>query len=170
MCEYCGCRQIEPLAELMDEHLAILDDAGDVEKALRRGNRERVLELLERLRLRLADHVKREEDGVFAALAELGEFTDEIDELTREHRELDEFLRNVDPDDPMFTERIRKMATHLAEHIDREDLGIFPVSVVTLGAPGWDTVTRVHEASPSFLAESVRPIDRSGLSRHPYVD
>jgi hemerythrin-like domain-containing protein len=152
MCEYCGCRQIEPLSELMDEHLALLDDAGDVEKALRHGERDRVLQLLERLRLHLAEHVRREEDGVFTALTDAGEFTEEIRELTEEHRELDEFLRTVDPGDPMFTERIRRMSAHLSDHIDREDLGIFPVSVVTLSAPGWDTVTAAHEENPSFLA------------------
>jgi hemerythrin-like domain-containing protein len=140
----------------MDEHLALLDDAGDVEKALRHVERERVVALLERLRLHLAEHVRREEDGVFAALTDADEFTDEIEDLTQEHRELDEFLRTVDPDDPMFSERVRKMFAHLGEHIDREDLGIFPVSVVTLGAAGWDTVTTAHERSPSFLAQSVR--------------
>ncbi len=36
-------------------------------------------------------------------------------------------------------------------HVEREDLGIFPVSVVTLGATGWAVVEAAHEDSPSFL-------------------
>ncbi len=39
----------------------------------------------------------------------------------------------------------------LEAHIEREDLGIFPVSVVTLGAVGWDIVERVHQERPSYL-------------------
>ena len=27
VCEYCGCRGVEPIAELMDEHYALLDQA-----------------------------------------------------------------------------------------------------------------------------------------------
>ena len=154
MCEYCGCRQIAPLSELMDEHLALLDDAGDVEKALSFGQTDRALQLLEHLRQRLAQHVRREEAGVFTALTDLGEFTEEIAELTAEHRELDEFLRTVDPADPVFRERIHQMSAHLAQHIDREDLGIFPVSVVSLGGSGWDTVATAHAAEPSFLTRA----------------
>jgi len=41
----------------------------------------------------------------------------------------------------------RKHMHELSEHIDKEDLGIFPMAVVTLGAAGWDTVTRAHEHS-----------------------
>ena len=45
----------------------------------------------------------------------------------------------------------------LAAHIDREDYGIFPVSVVTLGAAGWTTVDRAHSTTPSFLLDSTTP-------------
>ena len=34
MCEHCGCRGIEPIADLMDEHYEILDIAGDVRRLL----------------------------------------------------------------------------------------------------------------------------------------
>jgi hypothetical protein len=36
---------------------------------------------------------------------------------------------------------------------EREDLGIFPVSVVTLGATGWATVDNARRGSPSFLLD-----------------
>ena len=41
MCEYCGCRQIAPLAELMDEHMALLDIASDVQIAIGHRDHER---------------------------------------------------------------------------------------------------------------------------------
>ena len=39
MCEHCGCRGVEPIAELMDEHFALLDLVGDVRRHLQRGDR-----------------------------------------------------------------------------------------------------------------------------------
>lgn len=153
MCEYCGCRQIEPLAELMDEHLALLDIASDVEIALRHRDHEGARTALRRLAGLLDRHVRREEDGVFTALKQTGEFLDEVAELEQEHEDLHVGLADLDPAEPGVAEKISVMFRHLSEHIDKEDLGIFPVSVVTLGSSGWDTVARVHGEQPSFLAE-----------------
>jgi hemerythrin-like domain-containing protein len=153
VCEYCGCRQIEPLAELMDEHLALLDVASDVEIALRHRDHERARTGLRRLADLLDRHVRREEDGVFTALKQTGEFLDEVAELEQEHEDLHVGLADLDPAQPGVQEKISAMFRHLSEHIDKEDLGIFPVSVVTLGSSGWDTVARVHGEQPSFLAD-----------------
>lgn len=127
MCEYCGCRQIGPLSELMDEHLALLDG------------------LLDR-------HVRREEDGVFTALRGTSDFVDEVADLEKEHRDFETWLATLDQDADDFADRVEQILIDLARHVDREDLGIFPVSVVTLGADGWDLVTQVHEDQPSFLS------------------
>jgi len=151
MCEHCGCRQVEPLAELMDEHFALLDQASDVRQALGQRDRGRALELLRELAARLDQHVRREEDGIFAALKETGEFTEAVLELEDEHDDFDVQIAALDPDDPGFEHGVRALFAQLSDHIDKENLGIFPVSVVTLGARGWDTVSRVHDAQPSFL-------------------
>lgn len=154
MCEYCGCRQIPPLAELMDEHFALLDIGAVLDLALRHGEHARVTETLTLLAGRLASHVSREEEGVFAALRAGGDFVEEIDDLEREHvdfaADLDELIA-LDPRDPELAGRVAAMMAHLSEHIDRENLGIFPVSVVTLGKSGWDTVAAAHAAHPTFL-------------------
>jgi len=52
---------------------------------------------------------------------------------------------------------VEVLLADLEQHIEREDLGIFPVSVVTLGADGWDVVDRAHAAIPTFLPESAIP-------------
>jgi hemerythrin-like domain-containing protein len=152
MCEYCGCRQIEPLAELMDEHIALLDVASDVEIALRHRDHPRAVQHLQRLADLLDRHVRREEDGVFTALKDTGEFLEQIAELEQEHDDFHARVATLDPADPAFTDHVAAMFRHLSDHIDKEDLGIFPVSVVTLGASGWDTVARVHGEQPSFLS------------------
>ena len=43
-----------------------------------------------------------------------------------------------------FAATVTQLLDDLDEHVEREDLGIFPVSVVTLGATGWAIVDRAH--------------------------
>ena len=152
MCEYCGCRQIAPLAELMDEHLALLDLAGEVRRELVQGRSVEALAALEHTGALLDQHARREEDGVFAALRRSGDFLDEVDQLTGEHGDFHRRIAALRPDTLDLTSQVEAILAELSEHIDREDLGIFPVTVVTLGSPGWDLVESVHAAQPSFLS------------------
>jgi hemerythrin-like domain-containing protein len=137
----------------MDEHLALLDAASDVETALRHQDHDGATARLHRLSDLLDRHVRREEDGVFAALRASGEFLDQVAELEQEHQDFHDALGSLDPLEPDFAARASAMFRHLSDHIDKEDLGIFPVSVVTLGASGWDLVARTHASQPSFLAQ-----------------
>jgi hemerythrin-like domain-containing protein len=145
VCEYCGCRQVDPIAELMDEHLALLDLAGDLRRALVDGD----LTCAETRRAELADllaaHTGREEAGVFAALRAQGDFVEEVDALEGEHVSLDQHAGSLDLDDPAALDVLDGLVSDLTEHIDRENLGIFPVAVVTLGATGWDIVDQAHQ-------------------------
>jgi hypothetical protein len=54
-----------------------------------------------------------------------------------------------------FDAQVVRLLHDLAVHVEREDLGIFPVSVVTLGASGWSTVDLAHTESPSFLLDVI---------------
>ncbi len=153
MCEHCGCRGVEPLAELMDEHLALLDLGGDVRRHLVAGDRAAALASLEVVGRLLDRHVGREERGVFTALKDQGDFVEAVEELEAEHLSFDEQLAALDPDDPDFGDRVLALLEELSLHIAKENLGIFPVAVVTLGATGWETVGRAHEAEPSFLTD-----------------
>ncbi|MGN6252969.1 MAG: hemerythrin domain-containing protein [Marmoricola sp.] len=154
MCEYCGCRQIAPLAELMDEHLALLDLAGQVRRELVRGRREEALEVLGEVSRLLDLHARREEDGVFTALRDSGDFVEEVDQLTGEHGDFHDRIAALRPESDDLKQKVDALLAELSDHIDREDLGIFPVSVVTLGSRGWEQVDSVHTAQPSFLAET----------------
>lgn len=49
--------------------------------------------------------------------------------------------------------RLTALVAHLDVHVERGDFGIFPVSVVTLGATGWEIVNQAHTRSPSFLLD-----------------
>jgi hemerythrin-like domain-containing protein len=154
MCEHCGCRGVEPIAELMDEHLALLEESAAVRRHLVAGDRPAAAEALRRAGDLLDRHVRREEAGVFTALKEQGDFVDAVEELEDEHDTFDARLAALDPAAVDFAERVEVLLAELAEHIDKENLGIFPVAVVTLGAQGWETVGRAHEHEPSFLSDS----------------
>lgn len=144
MCEYCGCRQVEPIADLMDEHMTLLELAGDLRRALV----ERDAAVAVRKRDQLADllghHTGMEEAGVFAALRQQGEYVDQVDELEAEHVSLDAAVAALDLDRPEAVDALDRVVADLSEHVDKENLGIFPVAVVSLGATGWDLVERAH--------------------------
>jgi hemerythrin-like domain-containing protein len=159
VCEYCGCREVEPIGELMDEHSALMDEAHQVRQALGGGDDVLTMARLTRLAGHLTRHVRREEAGVFSALRDKGEFLDELTELEAEHRQFDQRVSALVPSAPDFITAVTRLLDDLGEHVEREDLGIFPVSVVTLGAAGWEVVDRARIDSPSFLLDPGRPTD-----------
>lgn len=132
----------------MDEHGALLDQAELVRQELSRGRLDLAHARMTALLADLDRHIRREETGVFSALRAEGEFVDEIDALEGEHREMAAALAGL-----AFPAGLVRVLDHLAAHVEREDLGIFPVSVVTLGAAGWSVVEAAHAASPSFLCD-----------------
>ena len=159
MCEYCGCREVQPVGELMDEHAALMDEAAHVRQALTNGHTTLARERLTRLTGHLHRHVRREEAGIFSALRDKGEFLDELSELEAEHRHFDDVVARLDAGSVDFTPELLRLFDDLGEHVEREDLGIFPVSVVTLGAVGWRLVDEAHAASPTFLLDHDPPVD-----------
>ena len=151
MCEHCGCRGIEPIAELMDEHYALLDEAHEIRKAMANGDRETARTRLQRLVRHLDTHVRREEEGIFTALREQDEYVEEVELLEKEHAGFDAAIAALDPASLDFERAVSDLFVELDTHVERENLGIFPVSVVTLGAHGWELVEQAREDHPTFL-------------------
>jgi len=141
----------------MDEHTALVDEAYDVRQALRIDDPLAAVTLLTALVSRLQRHVQREEDGMFRALRHSGEFLDEVEALEGEHGDLAKAIAGLDPDGRDFRASVSGLLDDLAVHIEREDYGIFPASVVTLGAVGWTMVDRAHSKAPSFLLDPTTP-------------
>lgn len=153
MCEYCGCRGVPPIAELMDEHTALVDQAHHVRQGLGSGSHAVAMSRLVDLVAHLDRHVQREENGIFRAFRASGEFLDEIDALEGEHRGFADAVAALDPESADFAAQVTRLLDDLDVHVEREDLGIFPVAVVTLGATGWAIVDEAHTSSPSFLLD-----------------
>lgn len=157
MCDHCGCRGVEAIRELMDEHTALVDESYGVREALQSGDRAESMTLLAELVQRLQQHVHREENGIFRALRSSGEFLDEVDALEAEHVDLEKAIVGLDAQAPGFPATVTRLLDDLAVHIDREDYGIFPVSVVTLGAVDWSIIDEAHVTTPSFLLDPTTP-------------
>ena len=98
----------------------------------------------------LERHWKGEENGIFRVMAAREEqYADYVAPLIVEHRELEELLATVDFSDPADQQRLRDAFEQLTEHISREEDGLFPASVVTLGGAEWDaSVAAWSEAHP----------------------
>jgi hemerythrin-like domain-containing protein len=145
----------------MDEHTALVDQSYGVRQALARDDVVTALSRLADVVPRLQRHVRREEDGIFRALRSSGEFGDEIEALESEHGDLEKAIASLDPEAPDLPASVIRLLDDLDAHIAREDYGIFPVSVVTLGAAEWTIVDETHAAQPSFLLDHVVPPEPS---------
>jgi hypothetical protein len=156
MCEYCGCRGNEAIAELMDEHYALLDEGHLVRRAMATGDRAGALIHLRRLVGHLDTHVRREEEGIFTALREADEFVEEVELLEKEHAAFDAAISQLDPEGADFEQAVTVLLVELDEHVERENLGVFPASVVSLGASGWERVDQARRHHPTFLDTPAR--------------
>ena len=62
-----------------------------------------------------------------------------------------EALAGLAPAAAGFADEVLALLAELREHIDKENVGVFPVAVVSLDGTGWETVSRAHAEQPSFL-------------------
>jgi hypothetical protein len=143
---------VPAVTELMDEHADLTESASWIRQALDAGDVRSAHQRFTRLKADLERHVRREETGILRALRDSGEFVGEVDGLEAEHRDLAADAAGLDPDSPDYPAMLMRVLADLSEHIEREELGVFPVSIVTLGARGWQTVDEAHSALPSPLA------------------
>jgi hemerythrin-like domain-containing protein len=145
MCEYCGCRDIAPIAALMDEHLELEEIAGRIRRAIAAGDRDLAADELWRLIAVLGPHIRQEEAGILAALRLEPEFASHVAELEREHDDLQAALAALVPAGPSWVDRVPRLLENLVRHIDKEDDGTFPVAAVTLDADGWALVEAAQQ-------------------------
>ncbi|MGN0065865.1 MAG: hemerythrin domain-containing protein [Nocardioides sp.] len=148
MCHYCGCRQIPLIRDFIAEHEEISALGAKAVRELGRGEVDLAQADVDRMRDLLASHWRGEEDGVFVAMAAADElYADYIRPLEDEHRELGAFLAGIDLRRPEDVARFTRELDDLAEHIVREEDGLFPATLVTLSGPEWDASIAAWEAA-----------------------
>ncbi|MGW4386655.1 hemerythrin domain-containing protein [Streptomyces sp. NPDC004685] len=154
MCHYCGCRDIPLIKEFIAEHERVTDAAGDAVRALGRGDTAAARELTELMSRELATHWQGEENGLFAVMREDPEYTDYIDALVDEHRELAALLPALDLTDPTDAGRFKAAADELHRHISKEEDGLFPASLTALSGDEWNASMAAWRAAHAQENES----------------
>ena len=145
MCSHCGCQGVPAIAELMAEHACPGRPGGPCpgrpcDRGPRRSHGP-------------DDEPRREADQSRPArggrhLPALGRRGSTSTRSTRS-RASTATSRRPSPGSTSTLAGLRRKGHRLLDdldvHVEREDLGIFPVSVVTLGAAGWQIVDEAHD-------------------------
>lgn len=147
MCEYCGCRDIEIIGRLSDEHYEVVDALGDLRRAIESGDHGEVDRTLNVVSEHLFPHNGCEEAGLFVGLCQpeyCDYFGPTVDKLKNEHILLKaqvERIRSGEWDSfPEFERTLR-------HHIEQEENGLFPATPVTLDGETWDLI---HELTHEY--------------------
>nr|WP_299037961.1 hemerythrin domain-containing protein [uncultured Pseudokineococcus sp.] len=139
MCSYCGCRDVVLIGQLTAEHEAVVNAGGLLQRAVAAGETHRAVRLLEELESLLHPHTALEERGLFAELRQDEVFTEHVDRLCGEHRDLDERLAVCRGGD---WSGLEALLFALREHIEKEENGLFPAALTSLDGDQWE---RLHE-------------------------
>lgn len=142
VCEYCGCDQNAFIRELMDQHDRITDLGDGVVRALRSGDVDRAQADLAEFTTLLKSHNDVEERGIFAAMTELGEFVELVDELSAEHVDLHARLDSYDGPPPI--DELLNLLADLALHVEKENRGVFPFAYSAFSGAEWAVVEKAH--------------------------
>lgn len=153
MCSYCGCRSIGIIGRFSTEHDELINATGLLRRAVAAGRTDEVTDLLDDVVRLLHPHTDAEEAGLFAVLRRDEDFTEHIDTLCGEHVDLDGLLDRIRAGE---TELVDRFDAELRSHIQREENGLFPASLTTLGGAEWEEVDELTAA-----ASPVSPLSSS---------
>lgn len=152
MCEYCGCQALATIDELTREHDLVVGLISDVRGAFADGDVPRMAGLARQISAVLGPHTEVEEHGLFPALA--ADFPAHIDTLEAEHRRVEAVLgeaSSATPEDPTWPARLAGILQMLREHILKEQDGVFPAALASLGTADWEAAEQVRARSGSLL-------------------
>lgn len=149
MCEYCGCQDIEVIADLTAEHDRLRGLSRELRAAADADDLARARPVAAAMREVLTPHTRVEEQGLFPALAE--QFGPQLDHLISEHRSIDAALERLAEPEPGsdWQARTRAALAELFDHILKEQDGVFPAAAAMLGPGDWDTVAAVRAGAPT---------------------
>lgn len=139
MCDYCGCRESGPTAELADEHVRLQEMSGRLSAAM--AARQDTSELFEEFRDLLEMHAAKEEVGLFPKVSGLKVMDDQIAQLIAEHELLHRQLGEGPGGDD-----VGAAIKLLAQHIDDEEYDLFPHIIHSLDPEDWEEIELAHRA------------------------
>lgn len=134
MCDHCGCREYEPIADLTVEHESILALAWELAESSGASSDQR-----DELVALLDVHVAKEETWLYPELVATGDLLPASSAtLEEEHRALRSTLFSGSFD--------RRDFYALAAHIEEEELELFPAAMFAFDDDEW---ARFTSLSPS---------------------
>ncbi|MFE9924616.1 hemerythrin domain-containing protein [Streptomyces sp. NPDC005774] len=153
MCEYCGCQCLAAIDELTREHDEVVRLISHLRPAHEDGDVPRMAKVAREIAAVLGPHTRVEERGLFPAMAE--DFPEQIATLEAEHRHVDEILAQaadgLTPGDPAWPDRLMEAMEMLRDHILKEQDGVFPAALATLGTEQWEGVDAVRDQEAGAL-------------------
>lgn len=158
MCDYCGCRNEGPTAELNAEHDQLHEMSLQLRSTLDEGGD--ATELFADFTRLLTIHAAKEEVGLFPEVRKLAKLDEDLDNLIAEHETLHRELGHGPTGDD-----VRHALTLLGQHIDDEEWGLFPHIIHALDPEQWDEITLAHLAVEQAFAEP--PGDSAPASTSP---
>ncbi|MEO5832877.1 MAG: hemerythrin domain-containing protein [Nakamurella sp.] len=138
------------IARLTAEHEEIGNGTSDLRSALLAGDQEAAASAAKEVAELMHPHTGLEERGLFAEMRKDELFTEHIDALCGEHATIDRELAAIAAGD---LSRVQPLLTLLADHIDREENGLFPSALVYLEDEQWDYLQRPETLDPGTEPE-----------------
>ncbi len=152
MCEYCGCQALAVIGELTREHDLVGSLMSEVRAAHASEDTARMAGLARQIAAVLGPHTAVEEDGLFPPLA--ADFPDQVAALEAEHRRIEAVLGEAAagiPADPAWPGRLIGTLAMLREHILKEQDGVFPAALASLGTADWEAVEAARSRAGTLL-------------------
>ncbi|MFD8302693.1 hemerythrin domain-containing protein [Streptomyces sp. NPDC059690] len=153
MCEYCGCQSLASIDELTREHDEVVRLISHLRGAHQDADVARMARVAREITAVLGPHTRVEEHGLFPAMAP--EFPEQIAALEAEHRHIESVLAEaadgVTPSDPSWPERLMDAMAVLRDHILKEQDGVFPAALATLGTEEWEAIEKVRARAGGVL-------------------
>ncbi len=144
MCQYCGCRAIETIGRLTQEHVEIRNTIGSIRRAATAGDPPAALVALQELAAILRAHDAVEELSVYPAMARREQYREKVDILFEEHDDVDAAIeralaraQEIGPE-TVDWEGLLTVLWTLSEHIEHEENGMFPAAAVELDPGEWE--------------------------------
>jgi hemerythrin-like domain-containing protein len=156
VCDYCGCQALGAIAALTAEHDAVVNLSGEARRAEETGDLELAADRARAIAAVLAPHTVVEETALFPAMAE--DYGDHVEGLLEEHRIIELVLSEsaqVTPIDPTWPDRLKHTLWVLREHILKEEDGVFPAALATLGAREWELIEAARATAESATDPSL---------------
>jgi hemerythrin-like domain-containing protein len=143
MCDHCGCRDLTPVARLMDEHDRLRELSEHIRRHLAAGDETAAREHFHDLLAVLGPHVAEEEGALFPMLRRSAELADHVGVLEGEHAGLYDDVDDLDDaSGAAWREGVLRVLHDLDAHMYKEDFGLFPAAIATLDGDDWDAMDR----------------------------